>query len=63
MLTPLLPIVYKDQLKLKKAEEAEHVLLQNNGEDVKLSENKLSHECETPKSKVSSIKDKFEGFG
>jgi hypothetical protein len=63
MLTPLLPIVYKDQLKLKKTEEAEHVLLQNNGKDVRLSENKLSHECETPKSKVSSIKDKFKGFG
>jgi hypothetical protein len=45
------------------SEEAKHVLLQNNSEDVRLSEKKLSHECETPKSKVSSIKDKFKGFG
>jgi hypothetical protein len=29
---------------------------------MRLSENKVSHECETPKGKVSAIKDKFEGF-
>ena len=40
----------------------EQVLLQNNCEDMRLSENKVSHECETPKGKVSAIKDKFEGF-
>jgi hypothetical protein len=29
---------------------------------MRLSENKVSHECETPKGKDSAIKDKFEGF-
>jgi hypothetical protein len=28
-----------------------------------LSENKVSHECETPKGKVLAIKNKFESFG
>jgi hypothetical protein len=37
-------------------------LLQNNSEDVRLSENKVSNECETPKGKVSAIKDKFEAL-
>jgi hypothetical protein len=54
--------VYKYQLKLNKAKEVEQTFLQNNGEDVRLSENKVIHECETPKGKVSAIKDKFEGF-
>ena len=27
-----------------------------------MSENEVSHECETPQGKVSVIKDKFEGF-
>jgi hypothetical protein len=38
-------------------------LLLNNSEDVRLSENKVSHECETPKGKVLAIKNKFESFG
>jgi len=54
--------VYKYQLKLNKAKEVEQTFLQNNGEDVRLNENKVIHECETPKDKVSAIKDKFEGF-
>jgi hypothetical protein len=29
---------------------------------VRLSENKVSNECETPKGKVSAIKDKFEAL-
>jgi len=39
--------VYKDQLKLKKAEEAKQEILKNNGMDMRVSENKMSHECET----------------
>jgi len=63
MFTPLsYRQVYEDKLKLKKTDEIEHALLQYNGEDVRLSENKMSHECKTPKDKVSVIKDKFEGF-
>lgn len=42
-----------------KAEKAEQALLQNNNEDVRLCENKVSHECETPKGKVLAIKDIF----
>ena len=38
-------------------------MLLNNSEDVRLSENKVSHECETPKGKVLAIKNKFESFG
>jgi hypothetical protein len=38
-------------------------LLLNNSEDVRLSENKVSHECETPKGKVLAIKKKIESFG
>jgi hypothetical protein len=38
-------------------------LLQNNGKDVRLNENKVSQECETLKVRVLSNKDKFEGFG
>jgi sulfur transfer complex TusBCD TusB component (DsrH family) len=51
--------VYEDQLKLKKAKQVEKVLLQNNGEDVRLIENKVSHECKTPKGKVLAIKKKL----
>jgi len=40
----------------------EQTLLQDNSEDVKLSETKMSHECETSRGKVSSIKDKLKGF-
>ena len=53
--------MYEHQLK-KKTEEAEQALLQNNSEDVRLSDNKVSHECGTPRSKALAIKDKFEGF-
>jgi hypothetical protein len=45
-----------------KANEVKQTLLQNNGKDARLSETKMSHECETSKGKVSSIKDKFKGF-
>jgi hypothetical protein len=38
-------------------------LLKNNDEDVRLSENKVSQECETPNGNVLAIKDKFTGFG
>ena len=51
--------VYEDQLKLKKAKQVEKVLLQNNGEDVRLIENKVSHECKTPMGKVLAIKKKL----
>jgi len=55
--------VYIDQLNLKKAKKkTEQTSLQNNGEDMRLSKNKVSHECETPKDKVLAIKDKFEVF-
>jgi hypothetical protein len=37
-------------------------LLEDNGEDMRLSENKVSRECETPKGKVLAIKDKVQGF-
>jgi hypothetical protein len=37
-------------------------LLQNNGKDVSLSENKVSRECETPMSKFLDIGNKFEGL-
>jgi len=40
--------VYEDQLKLKKVEATKQTLLQNNGEDVRMGENEVSHECETP---------------
>jgi len=46
---------------LKKTE-VEQALLQNNGKDVSLSENKVSHECETPMSKFLDIGNKFEGL-
>lgn len=43
MLTLLSPRqVYKDQLKLKKVGETEEALLRNNGEDLRLSKNKVS---------------------
>jgi hypothetical protein len=29
---------------------------------MRLSENKMSHECETPNGKVLAIKDKFKSF-
>jgi hypothetical protein len=49
MLALLSPIqVYENQLKLKKVEATKQTLLQNNGEDVRMNENKMSHECETP---------------
>ena len=54
--------VYEDQLKLKKAKQVEKVLLQNNGEDVRLIENKVSHEFKTPKGKVLAIKKKIKGI-
>jgi len=54
--------MYIDQLNLKKAKKAEQTSLQKNGEDVRLSKNKMSYECETPKDKVLAIKDKFEVF-
>jgi hypothetical protein len=50
-------------LKLKKIKEAKEALLQNNSKDVRLSENKMSHECETLKCKVLAIKENFEVFG
>jgi hypothetical protein len=37
-------------------------LLLNNSEDVRLSENKVSHECETPKGKVLAIKKKLKAL-
>jgi hypothetical protein len=54
--------VYKDQLKLKKAEEAKQEILKNNGMDMRASENKVSHECETFGGGVLSISNKFEDF-
>jgi hypothetical protein len=54
--------MYEYHFKIKKTEKAEHALLQNNGEDVKLSENKVSHKCEILKDKVLAITEKFEGF-
>lgn len=54
--------VYIDQLNLKKRKKNEQTSLQNNGKDMRLSKNKVSHECETPKDKVLAIKDKFEVF-
>ena len=48
---------------LKKIQEAEQTLLKNNDEDMKLSENKVSQECETPNDNILAVKDKFKGFG
>jgi hypothetical protein len=47
---------------LKKAKEVKQTLLQNNGEDMRPSETKMSQECETSRGKFSSIKDKFKSF-
>jgi len=45
-LVSLLPRqVYKDQLKINRVEEVEQEFMKNNSEDVKLSENKVSHKC------------------
>ena len=38
--------IYVDQLKLKKAEEAKQEFMKNNSEDVRPSENKMSHGSE-----------------
>ena len=54
--------MYEHQLNMKKTEEAGQALFQKNSDDVRLSENKVSQECGTPRSKVLAIKDKFEGF-
>lgn len=48
--------MYEHQLNLKKTEEAEQALLQNNSEDVRLSDNKVSHECGTQRSKAWPLK-------
>jgi len=53
--------VYEDQLKIKKSKKVEQEFMKNNGEDVRLSGNKVSHECETIEGGgVSSIKNRFE---
>jgi hypothetical protein len=45
-LVSLLPRqVYKDQLKINRVEEVEQEFMKNNGEDVRLSENKVSRKC------------------
>jgi len=48
--------------KLKKAEEVEQELLKNNSEDMRPSENKVSHECETIRGKVLAIRNRIEDF-
>jgi hypothetical protein len=46
ILVSLLPRqVYKDQLKINRVEEVEQEFMKNNSEDVRLSENKVSHKC------------------
>jgi hypothetical protein len=44
--------MYEHQLNMKKTEEAGQALFQKNSDDVRLSENKVSHEYGTPRSKV-----------
>jgi hypothetical protein len=48
--------------KLKKVEEVEQELIKNNGEDMRPSENKVSHECETIRGKVLTIRNRIEDF-
>ena len=47
---------YADQLKLKKVEEAKWEFIKNNGKDMRLSKNKVSHESEIIGRKVSAIR-------
>jgi len=57
MFAPLSPRqVYKYQLKLNKAEEVEQTFLQNNGEDVRLSENKVILSVKHQKVKFQPLK-------
>ena len=57
MLAPLSPRqVYKYQLKLNKAEEVEQTFLQNNGQDVRLSENKVILNVKHQKVKFQLLK-------
>ena len=55
--------VYEDQIQLKKSYEKEHSdlakveeLAEQHGENVRKSENKVSHELKTKRDKVSALK-------
>jgi hypothetical protein len=70
-LTPLTPKqVYEDQIQLKKSYEKEHSdsvkaeeQVEQHGENVRKSENKVSHELKTKGDKVSAFRKLREGHG
>jgi hypothetical protein len=69
--TPLTPKqVYEDQIQLKKSYEEEHSdsvkaeeQVEQHGENVRKSENKVSHELKTKGDKVSAFRKLREGHG
>jgi hypothetical protein len=70
-LTPLTPKqVYEDQIQLKKSYEEEHLdsakmeeQAEQHGENVRMSENKVSYKFKTKGDKVSTLRKLGEGHG
>jgi hypothetical protein len=70
-LTPLTPKqVYEDQIQLKKSYEEEHLdsakmeeQAEQHGENVRMSENKVSYKFKTKGDKVSALRKLGEGHG
>ena len=50
-------------MKLKKVKEVEQEFIKNNGKNMRPSKNKVNHECEIIKRKVSTIRNRIEEFG